>query len=114
MPPIGGARYKKLVQKGLGKTRVAVARKLGIRLWIPSDLWTNRLTKMYVSRMQAHGDVLQTPLILMEVFELPLNGATSHFASKRTQEAYELLARVCAQKTTNRTALICSRNPCSN
>jgi transposase len=25
---------RKLVQKGLGKTRVAVARKLGIRLWI--------------------------------------------------------------------------------
>ena len=26
--------YRKLVQKGLGKARVAVARKLGIRLWI--------------------------------------------------------------------------------
>ena len=25
---------RKLVQKGLGKARVAVARKLGIRLWI--------------------------------------------------------------------------------
>ena len=25
---------RKLIQKGLGKTRVAVARKLGIRLWI--------------------------------------------------------------------------------
>ena len=26
---------RKLVQKGVGKARVAVARKLGIRLWIP-------------------------------------------------------------------------------
>jgi hypothetical protein len=26
--------HRKLVQKGLGKARVAVARKLGIRLWI--------------------------------------------------------------------------------
>ncbi len=26
--------HRKLIQKGLGKARVAVARKLGIRLWI--------------------------------------------------------------------------------
>jgi transposase len=33
-PELGQFYRRKLVQKGLGKTRVAVARKLGIRLWI--------------------------------------------------------------------------------
>jgi hypothetical protein len=31
---LGRFHRRKLQQKGLGKTRVAVARKLGIRLWI--------------------------------------------------------------------------------
>jgi transposase len=33
-PALGRFYRRKLQQKGLGKARVAVARKLGIRLWI--------------------------------------------------------------------------------
>jgi transposase len=33
-PPLQRFYRRKLLQKGLGKARVAVARKLGIRLWI--------------------------------------------------------------------------------
>ena len=33
-PRLGRFYRRKLQQKGLGKARVAVARKLGIRLWI--------------------------------------------------------------------------------
>jgi hypothetical protein len=63
---------RKLVQKGLGKARVAVARKLGIRLWI---MLRNEIDYNDFSR---RGQKQQNRGAACAGMSETRNGATSH------------------------------------